>query len=260
MGHWTKVGTFKNDAKYANPTQTSPLVVAISGHQAGDLAVVDFQYGTSGTTDITGLGVSDDAGVPNTYTRNGTTNFDSGHQQGMAQFRGVVADASVANVSASWSAQADAFLAMTVTIYRNDLGALTGDPLTGTPAEANQPTPGTGVDAVTSGTTTPGVNGALVHCALMYPGSVPATTTHGTGFTLGLDDTVTAQQATEWLEQAVAAAIAGTWTEGTTGQPAMTITSAYAPPTPAATTPPQRTDYSKFPKPPIGGPVGGRYR
>lgn len=229
---WSVIGTpTKNDAKYANPTQTSPVTVAVpTGVHVGDLLVVDFQYGTVGGTDITGLACTDNATAPNGYSQTGTTNHDAGTDQGMAEFRAWVTDASATTISVSFTGQADAFLAVQCIAYRHTNGAITSDPLTGTPDKGNQAAPGTGANAITQPTgTTPAVSGALIHCALIYPGALPTTTTVGTGFTLGQDDTAGAQQATEWLEQATAANIKGTWTEGSAGQ-AMTIVAAFAPP------------------------------
>lgn len=227
---WSLVATSKNDAKYLNPPQVSPLVIPIpAGAQVGDVIDVLFQYGTPSTTDIAGLAATDDATTPNTYLQTGSTNYSSAHGQGMAAFRAVVADASAANITISWTANANGFIAGIAHLRRCAAGHITADPLTGTPNQANQATPGTGTDAINSGTTTPLVPGSLIVCYLMYPGSSPSSTTQGTSFALAIDDTTTAQQASEWLEQVSAAAIAGTWTEGS-AQPAMTIVFAFAPP------------------------------
>lgn len=235
---WSVVGSPTiNDAKYGNPPQSYPLTVAMpSGVAVGDVVSVFVNYGTSGGADVTTMTATDNATAPNTYSLNGSRNYDSGHDQGCAMFRAVVTDASATTISISATGGGTpAFLAAMAVAHRHADGPITSDPLTGTPDNGNQASPGTGTDAITQPTgTTPAVNGALVVGMVMYPGSAPATTTKGSGFTLGTDDTTTAQQAWEWLEQKTAANIKATWTEAGGTDPAMSIVAAYAPPSGAA--------------------------
>jgi len=89
-------------------------------------------------------------------------------------------------------------------------GVATSSPLTGTPAQQAQTSPGTGTDAITSGTTTPGANGALIY-GWTQNDSGSTLASAGTGYTSATSNATIAGR-TEYLTQGTAAAKAATFT------------------------------------------------
>lgn len=238
---WSKIASFTNDANYvASPTTGGPLTCTISGISIGDVLIVSFQYGLSDFGNS--IAVTDNAGTPNTYTSE-VHAFDTGDNQG-----GYRASTPVTNVTGlttitiSWGGTTSNFLSILVEQWRHSGGALSGSIISGTPAGQYQATPGTGTDAITSGTTSPSVDGCLIHSTVVFGNSTPTTTTVGTGFTSAVNDLATAQVATEFLTQGTHATIAGTWTEGS-AQPSVCLVTAYAPPGGAAAPEDQSVGY-----------------
>lgn len=95
---------------------------------------------------------------------------------------------------------------------------------------AAQATPGTGTDAITSGTISPATDGDLIYSALMFNGTDPTTIAHGTNFNTaditGAPSTDAVPMAHEYLVQSAHASIAGTWTQ--TGAGTVTVTGVVA--------------------------------
>src|SRR5262249_38330354 len=147
-----------------------------------------YQYGS--TTDRTAgvFSATDNAGVANTYTQEGY-GYDSGSDQGAMRFSAPVGNATgLTTVSVQWTGGFGVnFTSILVEQWRNSGGALSGTVITGPPAVNKQASPGTGTDAITSGTTTPAVDGALIHGSLVYSSGTPTTSAAGTGFSLSVD-------------------------------------------------------------------------
>ena len=98
-------------------------------------------------------------------------------------------------------------------------GSTSSSVISGTPAGQIQstPGPGTGTNAITSGNTTPGVNGCLIYSVCNVDNGPGNTFVAGTGFTVTFNGTANFGIQSENLTQATAAAIAGTWTDATNG-------------------------------------------
>ena len=224
---WSLVNTFTNDAGYTGTGTFTDYQVTVSGVSVGDLLIVQFQFGFS---DVSATATcSDNAGVANTYTPEKAL-YDSGNAQGVMRFSAPVGDVTgLTKVTVSWPTVGLKFVSCAVEQWHNSGGSFSGTVISGTPAGQDQAGAGTGTDAVTSTNTTPSVNGCLIHSTLCYPGSAPATITHGTGFTPQLNDFVAVQMGSEYLVQTTAAGISGTWTQGTS-LASLTLVTAYAPP------------------------------
>ena len=227
MGTWSKVRSFLNNAGYVSGTAGSPYgTTAPANLVVGDLLVISFEYG-SGSDQSAILSASDASA--NSWT-NEAHAYDATNHEGAMRFSTVITTqiASGGAIQVSWTGGASFnFLCLFVEQWHYSTGTPIG--IDGTPTGQAQATPGTGTDAITSGTTSPSHDGCLVHSALVYGNSIPTTTTVGTGFTSSVNDLATSQMATEQLTQGSHAAIAGTWTEGS-AQPTLCLVTAYAPP------------------------------
>lgn len=224
---WSLVNTFTNDTGYTGTGVFTDYQVTVSGVSVGDLLIVQFQFGNN---DVSATATcSDNAGVANTYTAEKAV-YDTTNAQGTMRFSAPVGNVTgLTRVIVSWPTVAIKFVSCAVEQWHNSSGSFSGTVISGTPAGQDQASAGTGTDAVTSTNTTPGVNGCLIHSTLVYPGSAPATITHGTGFTAQLNDFVTVQMGSEYLVQTTAAGISGTWTQGTS-LASIALVTAYAPP------------------------------
>lgn len=231
---WSKIGAIEIHSQFNGTTHATPVTASLSGLTlaVGDLLVVSFFWGNA---DIhASIGLTDNAGTPNTYYAHPAPLYDATDASGATVLWAPVLNVtSLTTLSLSWTGGASInFIGWVIEQFRHTAGALmAGNPVSGTPASQDQAVPTTGTDAVSSTATTPGVNGCLVHGRVAMPAGVPATTSHGTGYTLGTDDTANTQQETEWQEQATAAAIAATFTLGGTSEHTQTFVAAFAPPT-----------------------------
>lgn len=230
---WSKIGAIVVSTDFvSSPSKASPVTVPLSGLTVagGDLLRIAHTWGTTNIT--ASMAMTDNAGTPNTYYKHPSPIWNSPLGQGSGVFAAPILNVtSLTQLSFSWTGANIAFVGWIIEQFRHSSGALpSGSPYTGTPVSNAQASGNTGTDGVTSGTTTPAVNGALVAASVMFPNGFGGTFAQGTGYTLGTNDTGTTLQATEWLEQATAAAIAGTFTINTV-QDTQTFVTAFAPPT-----------------------------
>lgn len=230
MGTWSLVRSLKEDSGYTGVGSSSPLLVTAGTNLVvGDLLIVTFQYGAASDQQSI-LSGTDNAATPNTYTKEAHA-FDSTHQQGAIRFSTVITSQinTGDSVKVQWTGGGlFDFVSLLVEQWHYSTGTPTG--ISGTPTGQFQSAPGTGTDAITSGNTTPTADGCLIHGSLIYSGSLPGSTTAGTGFTTSVDDLTAVQVATEQFTQTSHAAVAATWTQTATAQPTIALVAAYAPP------------------------------
>lgn len=230
MGTWTKVRSIIEDSGYTSVSSFSPYVVnAPANLPVGDLLILTFQYGAASDQQSIISG-TDNAPVPNTYTKEAHA-FDGTHQQGAIRLSTIITSQIVTGdlIKAQWTG-GGGFIFVTLLVEQWHYSTGTPAGISGTPAGQFQSAPGTGTDAITSGTTTPTADGCLIHGSLIYTGSLPGSTTAGTGFTTSVDDLMAAQVITEQFTQTTHAAVAATWTQTATAQPTIALVAAYAPP------------------------------
>lgn len=234
---WSKIGAIEVHTQFNATTHATPVTASLSGLTlaVGDLLVVSVFWGNS---DIhASITLTDNAGTPNTYYAHPAPLYDVTDASGATVLWAPILNVtSLTTLSLSWTGGTSInFIGWVIEQFRHTAGALTaGNPVSGTPASQDQAVPTTGTDAVSSTTTTPSVNGCLIHGRVALPAGVPTTTSHGTGFTLGTDATATSNQETEWLEQATAGAKAATFTLGGTSEHTQTFVVALAPPSGAS--------------------------
>lgn len=180
-------------------SSSTPTLVFTSNVTAGSCIALFIRM-PSVTTTITS--VSDDFGSTWVVTAAKNTNFPSAGDRGSLAY-GYNATGGAKTITVTLSAAVNA----RITAHEIS-GCLTTDPIDGTPTLANQTSPGTGTDAVTSGNITTSADGAYIF-GTSADENATTTFTAGTNFTI--EDTSTGDS-TEYRIQSSAGSVAATFT------------------------------------------------
>lgn len=179
----------------------STLSATVSAIASGSLVV---GYATAGEN-IADLRVLDELGNPCTM---GTATYDAtNNQTAQGFYRENITNAPTTFTLSRTGGGSITYSAITVDEFS---GVATSSALSGTPAQQVQNSPGTGTDGITSGNTTPAVNGCLIYGWTQNDGGSTQASA-GTGYTSATSET-TAAGRSEYKVQATAAAVAATFT------------------------------------------------
>lgn len=178
----------------------SSLSVTLSAVGSGNLIC----GGGSCSPDVTDLQVLDGSGNPCTISRA----YDStNNQTAFVFYRANVTNAPTTFTLSRTGAGVFHYVTLTVDEFS---GVATSSPLTGTPSTNVQNSPGTGTDAITSGNTTPAIDGCLIY-GYTQNDSGSTLAAAGTGYTSATSNATSASRS-EYKVQTTAAATAATFT------------------------------------------------
>lgn len=202
---------------------TQPSAAMSGAVSAGDTINVAVSFDLTGTA--TSAVVTDQLG--NTYTnKTGTTQVTDTER--LESFNCLVTTGGTPTITVKFNPVPGTSATPQVDVTAESFtGSDATSTIRGTPAGQTQSAPGTGANAVTSGTTGTLTAGDLLWSATIISSLGTLVPTTGTGFTAGLSSGGGVKIKTEWLQYASGSS-AGNWTDATNGGTARYITCAFA--------------------------------
>jgi len=208
-------------------TATTTVALTLSGIGVGNSVCGAVSYDSSGGATITS--VKDNKG--NTYTLGDTVN-DAGNNQALTSFYLIGATNGPSTITAT--------ISVAVTFRRILADEFSGITVNDGHTGQFQAAPGTGTNAISSGSITPTASGDLIYGATVNTnGATGANFTAGTGYTLQQSGATTdlLNMASESQVQSVAAAISATFTRAVAGTVCTTVMAFKVAPAPTSVTP-----------------------